>query len=485
MAEEKNILDPAKKAANVLDAVMSGDVEVDGGDEGLEIVDERIKERMIQEKEKRAEAVSLSPQVESQELPEGDTPTLLKAKVARKESPVLEYVSERNSARILFLTKDTTVLQEQSPAFRRIADLRHTFAEVHIVLLNTRGHEERPPVLRFFNNVWLYATESTSWWKIVFDARRLVEQQLSFGGGFRADAIIAEDPFESGLVACMIGKKYKRFVQLHIYDDVFDESYMSHMEYPTLYTWVMHYVFNNVSSVRTKTEFQRGGVIAFNSKLSADAELLPSYYNLSAWRDFVPTFSLRERYPQFKFIIVHISSMQKSSHTGEVLLGVSPLLRRYPTIGLVIVGSGPLRSAYEKQAIALNLHNQIKFEPTPNEILSHLKSAHVLVHLSEDGAEDEVVLSAAVNKIPLVANGQGIAGKLFVDGESARLCDPTDTACVTDSVNMYLNDNLARNQFSLVAYDTVFERIEQDYTGYLRAYRASIERSIAQHTPEA
>lgn len=170
--------------------------------------------------------------------------------------------------------------------------------------------------------------------------------------------------------------------------------------------------------------------------------------------------------------------MQKSSHTDEVIQGTAMLLRRYPTIGLVIVGNGPLRTQFEKQAIALGLQNQIEFEPMPSEILSHLKSAHILVHLSDDSAEDDIILSAASVKIPTVLNGQGLSGKLFVDGESTRLCHPTDITCVTDSINMYLNDNLARTQYTLKAYDTVFERIEQDYQGYLTAYAQSIERSL-------
>ena len=223
---------------------------------------------------------------------------------------------------------------------------------------------------------------------------------------------------------------------------------------------------------------QRRFAIEMNASLEQDAEILPNYYNLSAWRDFVPTINLRERYPQFKFIVLHISAMQKSSHTDEVIQGTAMLLRRYPTIGLVIVGNGPLRTQFEKQAIALGLQNQIEFEPMPSEILSHLKSAHILVHLSDDSAEDDIILSAASVKIPTVLNGQGLAGKLFADGESTRLCHPADITCVTDSINMYLNDNLARTQYTLKAYDTVFERVEQDYQGYLTAYAQSIERSL-------
>jgi glycosyltransferase involved in cell wall biosynthesis len=170
--------------------------------------------------------------------------------------------------------------------------------------------------------------------------------------------------------------------------------------------------------------------------------------------------------------------MRTSSHSIDVLSGAAVILRRYPTIGLVIVGNGPLRAALERQVIALGVQNQVEFEPFPTEILSYIKSANVLVHLSEDGNEDDIILEAAAAKLPMIANARGIAGKLFVDGESACLCEATDIECVADNINMYLNENQNRARYALSASEIVFERIEQDYGAYLEAYSESIERCV-------
>lgn len=470
-----NWFDPSQEAKDHLNTTLDS-AELP---EDVVIVNEKLKALSLKEKFPLPERPT-SAEMMSDEINAHLNTEPIDIKTARNEVSVLTHATNRQKARILFFTKDESVLLEGSETFKRITDLRHTFAEVHVVLLNSLPPNEASPILRLFDTVWLYATQSTSSWKMSMDAYKLAEQQLVFSGGFRADIIIAEDTFEAGLAGWFIAKKHERPIQLHVYDDFFDAEYVATLEHPTLYTWATHYVINHVSSIRTRTEPQRLAAIAINKKLRDDAELFPSYYNLTAWRDFMPTFSLYERYPQFKFIILHISLMHTSSHTYEVLLATSALLRRYPTVGLVIVGNGPLRTQLEKQAIALGLQNQIEFEPMPAEVLSHLKSANVLIHISDDATEDDVILSAASVKIPLVANKNSIAGKLFVDRETARLCDPSDIACVTESINMYLSDNRARTAFALGAQDAVFERIEQDYAGYLEAYASSIERSLAQ-----
>jgi glycosyltransferase involved in cell wall biosynthesis len=392
---------------------------------------------------------------------------------------MLQYVSNRGSMRLLLITKDTAILAEGSAANRRIIDLRAKFPEIHVIVLAYREKRKEPVLVqRLFDNVWLYTAESDSWWTLVYDAYTVANTQLVFGGGFRADAIVAEDPFESGMVGWLLSRKHKRTLQLHVYEDCFDVSVIESQEYPVIYKWITRFVIGRAGSVRTKSEFQRRMIAEEYPKLEPVTELLPSFYDLNAWKNVVPTNSLRDRFPQFKFILLHVSSMRAGSRTSEVLSGVADMLRRYPTIGLVIVGNGPLRHHFEKKVIALGLQNQVEFEPVPVEIISYMKTANVYVHLTEDSSEDDLLLQAAVSKLPIIANSNGLAGKLFVHEESACLCAPGDAGCISNSLNRYLNENQERTRFALNAQEIIFDRIEQDYGAYLTAYANSIERSI-------
>ncbi|MCF7815442.1 MAG: glycosyltransferase family 4 protein [Candidatus Pacebacteria bacterium] len=453
-------LDPSKQAADYLNTVLERD-DVLKGDQTLDDLLENDDD------DNQSYSSEIDVEVDTKTTPRN----------ARNEPKILSDIPEREQARLLFLTKDTTIMQEGSLSNRRIADLRSFFLEVHVVVLTLREEEDVAPV-RLFDNVWLYATNSRSPWRMAYDAYVVVKTQLIFGGGFRADVIIAEDTFETGLVGCFFSKKHKRPLQVHISEDFFVTSFIEAQEYPLLYEWATRYVLKHATSVRTKTEFQRQAAILEYPDLTSVTEILPNYYNLEGWKNFVPTVNLRERYPQFKFTLLNISSMRKSSRALEALIGAAKILHRYPVVGLIMVGNGPMRAVLERYAISLGVQKQVEFEPLPTEVLSFMRSTNVLLHLSEDGEDDDFILEAAVARLPMVANKDGIAGQLFVDEESACLCAATDIECIANSINRYLNENQDRALFTNRAYDIVFERVEQDYGEYIKQYAESIQRCV-------
>ncbi len=448
-------IDPSKRAADQLDAIMRA--EFSNGD---------IEKKEVYTYESEGESISVSEET-------------IKIDEARTEAPVL-HATNREKVRLLVITRDDTVLTEGSLAYRHLVDLSAYFLELHIIVLNEASlvGKSAASIMRPAQNVWVYPTNSTAWWRRSYDAYKVGEEQLVFSGGFRADVIVAEDLFEAGIAGRFLSKKYNRPLQLHIHEDFFDEEYRESLEHPVLYEWSYEYLLKHANSVRTKTEFQRHAVISEFPKLESATEILPNYYNLTAWRDVVPSVNLHERYPQFKFIILHVSSMHTLSHSDTVIAGAAKILRRYPTLGLVILGNGPLRHMLERQVIALGLEKQVEFEPTTPEVLSYMKTANVLVHLSEDGSEDDIVLQAAVSKLPIITNKDGIGGTLFTDGESACLCASDDSACIADGINRYLNENQDRARFGRNASEAVFDRIEQDYGAYLRSYAESVERCM-------
>jgi len=461
-------LDPSRRATDDLNK----HIDEGGLDTDIVILDEKIGAR-IAEREQLEESLPVESVDSSPQAPEE-----ILARDARQAAPILETYSDRDSVRLLIFTQNKAITQLGSLAQRKLIELSGLFAEIHVIILSEIGDEDVSPAVRLTDNVWMYMTESSSWWKTGFDAYRIANEQLVFAGGFRADVIIAEDPFESGIVGHFVAKKYDRPFQVHILEDIFDEGFAAKDPHNGIRMHVLKYVIGKADCVRVRSEYLKRRILESHAALQDRIEVLPLYYNLESWRDMKPTLDLKERYPQFKFIILHISGMTARSHTLEVVSGAASLLRMYPTIGLVIVGSGPLRAAIEKQVIALGIFGQVEFEPMPEEVISHMKSANVLVHLSEDPEEDAVILEAASVKLPIIASAKNIAGTLLVHNESGFLCPLADATCVQYHLKAFLNDNLSRTRFAMNAEEVVFERIEQDYKAYLDAYRSSVERCI-------
>ncbi|QQR64907.1 glycosyltransferase [Candidatus Kaiserbacteria bacterium] len=476
--QEDDTLNPSKRAASHLNTIL--DASADVSDEVV-IVDERVAERV----RVRAEEAAI-PEPEEEIVPELPS---VKLTEARKEESVLVHTEIRQSTRLLLITKDIHVRDEGSEIHRRITDLRNRFLEIHIVLINSVDPDSDidtdTATERLFENVWLYPTNSSAPWKWWFQAYSIIKSQLEFSGGFRADIVIADDPAVAGMVGWYVSRKYKRPFLLHVQEDFFDKEFVGTMKYPGFYDWCVAYVLEHATHVRTDTEEQRLAVIHERPELENTVEGLPQYYPLDLWKDFQPTATLREFYPQFKFTMLHVSTMHTNSRTASVIAGAARIMHRYPALGLIIAGNGPLRAQLEANVIALGIQKQVEFLPMPEEILSYITSTNLCVHMSEDPGDDEFLLKAAMAKVPLVANAQGLGGKIFVEGESACLCEPGDVKCIADGINRYLNENQTRTHFALNAFEATLDRVEQNYGAYLEAYALSIERCMVESNKAA
>jgi glycosyltransferase involved in cell wall biosynthesis len=379
--------------------------------------------------------------------------------------------------RLVWFTTDTDVFQSDSLAERRLRELSTLFNELHVIVLETRRRGGRPAV-RLTDNVWLYSTQSRSLWWSPFDAARLAREQLAFAGGFRADVVVTDDPFEAGWAGYFTARRFERPLQVHVLTDYFSPDFAGADSFNGLRVSLAKHVIGKAACVRTKTVTLRDRFLYEHPHLKETVEVLPVYYDLAAWRDATPVLNVKELYPQFNFSIIHVTHFDPRSHTERVIHGVARTLLQYPTVGLIIIGTGPQRAAIEKLVVALGIQRQVVFVGATSDVLSYFKTANLFVQLSESAEDDPTVLQAACSKIPLILGNQGLPLELFPDGQSAFLCPVDDATCVSQRINQFLNDNLSRTTFALNAQEIVFSRIEQDYQLYLDAFKSSVERCV-------
>lgn len=454
-------LDPSKRAASELDKTLETGAEHDE----IEVLDERLRER--REKRKQEEAAAAG----------AVQPETVKVSEARMSGHVLEAASARNEIRLLIFSRDPELLKEGSARDTKLREIAGLFGEVHIVLL-LPGAARSKKAVRRGHNIWVYEVHSNWWWMNIFKARAMAKEQLTFANGFRADIVIAEDPFECGAAATHIAEAFDRPFQLHVREDFFDPQFRERDSSNKWRMMLVRHAMREASCVRTESEYLKDRIVEKYRDLKDYTEVLPVYYNLTFWRDATPAFDLRTRYPQFKFIVLHVSEMNVEAHTDWAISGIARILKRYPTIGMVVVGDGPERSTLEKHAIKLGVQNQVLFEPKTSDLTSHLKSAHALLHTSDASAQERVLLHAAAVELPIVSCVQGLAGELFIDGDSALLCPIDSPPCYGEKLNTLLNENQLRKKIGMNAQNVVFSRVEQDYGSYLQAYKASIERCL-------
>ncbi len=395
---------------------------------------------------------------------------------------ILVPVSDRQRIRLLLVTTDTSVFVEGSQLYNEYRELAEYFDELHIIVLSDRA-QALPDSLRLAERAWVYATNSRSMLFAIYDAYRIAGKQLSFAAGFRADAIAATNPFEAGIVAYLVGRRYARPVQVHVSHNPFESYFVSEREGNNWRRLAARFVLPRADCLVARSE-RIGEMLTKRYRDRTDRLItLPPFRDLSFFRDAQPASDLHVRYPQFKFIILAIASLHARNKIDFAIDACVHTIRQYPTVGLVIVGDGPEQGRLKKRVLAAGVHNQVVFEPESEDVVSHLKTANLLISTATSEEADATLAAAAAAGLPVLTVAGGIADTLFEDKVNAFVCPADDMVCFQACIGEFLSNNQLRTTFSINSRSAVFSVVEQDAAAYRAAYAQAAESCVVRTFP--
>lgn len=393
---------------------------------------------------------------------------------AMKEDRVYEIKSDRDITRILFISNDTELLNPTQQSLDGYVDISDLFDEVHILILR-EGIMARNPVLRVADNVWIYTATAKSWWSTISAGMKMVEEQLEFASGFRPDLIVARDPFESAWVASKIGRKYGRPTQLHVLDDFTAKNSSNKTKCGFWRNCLARFTISRFSSIRTQTTFIQEMI---EKKIDVkDIATLPRYQNYESLIDSDSHINLKEIHKPFIFFILFVGYLGHNSTLFRMVQAVQDVLRN-PRVGFIVLGDGPDKKAIERQTKAIGMYDQMIFKSEVEDVVPYLKSTDILLVGDTDFESEEVVLKGAASGIPMVMSKTEKRTDVFVDGESAFLCDETGVEAFTKAVDNLLDDIDLRKKFVVNAQDIIREQFYDNPSEYMEAYRTSIEQAF-------
>ncbi len=386
---------------------------------------------------------------------------------------------KRDITRVLFISQETELLNPETQSLDGLIKLSDLFDEVHILILR-EGIKPKDPVLRVSDNVWLYTAASRVWWKLPQAGIEMIESQLVFASGFRPDLIIARDAFESALVAKAVKDTYQKPAQLHILEDFLSRDNLGRLPHFRLRRFIPRFTVKHFLSVRTATH-------ALQEKITkkykpVDIDTLPRFHDYSSVVSATSTLDLKQIYQPFVFVILYIGKLSHQSTLFRAIDGARFALQN-PRVGMVVLGDGPARTEFQARTKILQIEKQVVFERRPVDRVSYLKSANMLIVTDTDGESDEIIKEAAAAGIPMVMSKTPMREDLFVHGQSAWLCEPTDTQGFTNGVNELLNNFALRREFAELEQHTMAEKFHQNPYQYQEDYRMSLEQAMFVEPP--
>ena len=400
---------------------------------------------------------------------------------AKEGDRITGELTNRDALRVVFITNDPTVLITDSLGQLRFHYLRAVFDEIHVIVLSSARSNQRETI-RVDDGVWLYPTNSRSFWRQPFDAQTVAEKHLRFNNFFRPDVIVALDPFESALAGLWLSDTYGRAIQVHVREDITDPYFKRYDSKNYWRRFIAHYVFKRVKSVCYELPAVGAYLEKRYKQLAEHLLELPHYFDIESIMDARSTISIKDVYPQFSFVMLIANRLETDAHVQTVIAAVAPLLKQNSHVGLVIIGSGPRRRALEKQITKFGIEKQVVFEPWRRDLISYFKTADVYLNAKETDTATHRLLEVVACGLPFVSTPNQMLTQLFSDGEAGFFCAADDSECFQIHIERFLKENKLRAQFSYAEQRTLIDRLEQDRASYYLRYRDQIESAIVTAT---
>lgn len=386
--------------------------------------------------------------------------------------PILDQTTGRTKSRVLFVTTKEEVLIEGSSVRQHFSGLASCLDEVHVIcLIPRRGKED---TVRAGKNFWIYPVRSKYWWSLPWAAVHTALEDLSFGGGFRPDIVVGVDPFEAGLAGYLIARKYKRPWQLHIYINPYTKAYKTAAPDNSWRVRISKFVLKRAVSVRTTSSLIKDTLNKKFRRLQ-DVALLPRFYNFTGLMSAKPAFSLREKYPDFAFIMLAFGPLTATSHLHDTFAVTHDLLEN-PRIGLIVIGDGKAKELFEEKVKILGIEKSVVFQKSADDLVSYLKTADALVELGVDEDSEVRVLQAAAAGLPIVAISTPLREDLFGKEKAALLEEKGDLVDLGHKLGTLINNaSSLRVRMASAAKFVAESRLHEDPGSYYQSIASSIE----------
>jgi len=107
--------------------------------------------------------------------------------------------------------------------------------------------------------------------------------------------------------------------------------------------------------------------------------VLPIFVDVAAIKNVAVSVDLHQKYPQFDFIILMASRLEKEKNCSLAIDAFAQLTKKIPNAGLVIIGDGSEQKKLEREALRYKIQDQVDFMGWKDNVAGYYKSADVLL----------------------------------------------------------------------------------------------------------
>ncbi|MFY9493291.1 MAG: glycosyltransferase family 4 protein [Minisyncoccia bacterium] len=307
------------------------------------------------------------------------------------------------------LSTDENIFIEGSEVRQRMRDYGKLVEELHIIVKNQKSKTKN----QNFGNVFIYP--ANGYIKIFRTGAKLISQfpRVSIS----RLVITSQDPFELGLIAYLLKKKFNLPLQLQVHTDFLSLYFQQESVRNKIKVVLGKWLVKKADGLRVVSERIKDSLCFELQVLSSKITVLPIVYDMERFKTGAVKIDLRRKYPD-RFIILMATRLAREKNIGLAIRAMAEVVKVCPQALLLIVGSGPEHTNIKSQILGLKLQEDVVMENWSDDIISYYRTADLFLLTSnyEGGARSPA--EAMASGLPVVMTDVAPAGETIINGKN-------------------------------------------------------------------
>ena len=364
--------------------------------------------------------------------------------------------------KVLTIGTDRKLFEEGSAVLARQIAYASKMEEFHIVVCTvSKGLTEK-----HIGNLFIYPTNSSSKFGFLMDAYKLGKKIIVQNKFIRGASVISgQDPFENGLMAYRLAKKFRLPIQLQLHTDCFS-LYFQNSFLNRIRVKIARFLIPRAQGLRVVSDKIAQSLKQNFPNLKIVPQILPIFVDIQKIIDAPAETSLRQQFSQFNFIILMASRLTKEKEIGTALQVLASFVTDFPHTGLIIAGDGPEKKNLERLAQTLDISDHVVFVGWQENLIPYFKIANLFLLTSRYEGYGMILIEAGASGLPIITTDVGITGEIFQNGVNSFICPVGDVSCFSQRVKELISDNAKRELFKRRIQDSMKSIVikEDEYT---------------------
>ncbi|VAW33212.1 hypothetical protein MNBD_CPR01-312 [hydrothermal vent metagenome] len=356
--------------------------------------------------------------------------------------------------KILFISNDPTIFEENSSARARMRSYAEAVGELHVI---SRGDKTE---YRQIGALFLHSVKPlpTTLGRLLF-LHGLSSRAHKIITTYGIEVVSAQDPFEYGAVALDVVRKTKTKLHIQVHTDFLSPFFVNESLKNRLRLRMADNTLPHADGIRVVSNRIKRSLIARYGASIKDPAVIPIAMETKVTNKSAEPFNINSK---FSFMIMAVGRLEKEKRLEDAIRVVARLAKKKYPVALVIVGDGSEKEKLNSLAKKLGIEKRVMFLGWRNDIHELLSHAQAFIQTSAYEGYGRTYMEAALADVPMVVTNAGIIGDVFINKESALVCDVSDIMCLERSMETLIEENDTRYNITYNAHNVADAHIKAD-----------------------